>query len=316
MKKAVLICLCFLMGGIAVFAGGKNDNSGKFTISFDMADNKCPYCLKFANYIEQFSKEKGITPLITQSDNDIAKQIAAAESSLVQGAKVIAGIWVDKDAGLPVVEAARGYDAVVVSTLTSLSNQGGGYEKYIYLGSENYDGGYLQGEWLAKNLPRNTKIWYMGSMPVDQQGIDRRKGMEDALAKNGRTDLAIVASEYTDNRMDRGVDVMETWLQAYDNIECLVGSADLQVIGAITVAKNAGRMGNTIWVGFDGQDVALQSIKAGEMSMTVFQDAESQARAFVDLCVRIRDGEAPAGIADINIPFKTITKENVDQFKW
>jgi ABC-type sugar transport system substrate-binding protein len=304
------------MAVVGVFAGGKSESPGKFTIGFDMADNKCPYCLKFAGYIEQYSKEKGITPIITQSDNDIAKQITAAENWLVQGAKVVAGIWTDKDAGLPIVDAARNYDAVVVSTLTSLSNQGGGYDKYIYLGSENYDGGYLQGEWLAKNLPQNTKIWYMGSMPVDQQGIDRRKGMEDALVKNGRTDLKIVASEYTDNRMDRGVEVMETWLQAYDNIECLVGSADLQVIGAITVAKNAGRMGKTIWVGFDGQDIALESIKAGEMSMTVFQDAEAQAKAFVDLCVRIRDGEDPAKIADINIPFKAITKENVDQFKW
>ncbi|MCL2221126.1 MAG: sugar ABC transporter substrate-binding protein [Oscillospiraceae bacterium] len=285
-----------------------------FIIAFDMWTNQCPYCLMFANYIEYFAVQEGITAIITQADGDQMRQIANFESVLVQGAQVISGIFGDMYASLPIVDLARQHDATIVATLTSIADRGDGYEKYIYLGSENYDGGFLQGQWLAENLPQNAGIWYLGMSPTDQQGIDRLNGMLDALAAAGRDDVQIVASENTDNMMDRGVEVMETWLQAFPTIDAVVGSADVQIIGAIEVAKAAGRMDDIIWVGFDGQDMALESILAGEMSMTIFQDAQTQARALVDLFVRIRAGSDPTQEADILIPFRVITYDNVRDF--
>lgn len=287
----------------------------EFIIGFDMWSNQCPYCLMFANYIEQFSAEAGITAIITQSDGDALQQMANFESKLIQGAQVISGIFGDMYAALTIVDAAREHDATVIATLTSIADRGGGYEKYIYLGSENYDGGYLQGLWLADNLPEGAGIWYLGMSPTDQQGIDRLRGMEDALYNAGRHDVEIVAMEDTDNMMDRGVEVMENWLQAFPVIDAVVGSADVQIVGAIEVAKAANRMDDTIWVGFDGQDIALESIVAGDMSMTILQDARSQAQALVELFVRIRDGEDPTQIEDVFIPFQTITADNVHEFK-
>lgn len=285
-------------------------------IGFDMNSNQCAYCLKFANYIEQYAKEAGIKTIVTQSDGDVLTQITNAENMLAQGVNVLAGIWGDREAALPVADAAAANDAVLVSTLTSLINEGEGYEKYIYLGSENYDGGYLQGQWLAENLPEGTKIWYLNQTEGDQQGMDRKQGMLDALKDGGRDDVEIVAEEYVNAMMDLGVNVMENWLQAYDHIDCVVGAADPGVIGAIQAAKSANRMDDTIWVGFDGQDIALDAIKAGEMSATVFQNAEAQAKAFVDLCVEIRDGADPTTMEDVNIPFEMITADNVDNYKW
>lgn len=283
-------------------------------IGFDMNANTCPYCLKFANLIEKYATEAGFKAIITQSDGDVATQISNAESMLVNGATIISGIWGDKDACLPIIDACIDYDAVCISTLTSLADEGNGYGKYIYLGSENYDGGYLQGEWLAKNLPEGAGIWYLSSAAGDQQCIDRQEGMEKALEDAGRTDVEIVAFEYTDNMMDQGLEVMENWLQAYDTIDCVVGSADLSVLGAIEAAKAADRMDNTIWVGLDGQDVALESIQNGEMDMTVYQDAKSQAIALIDVFKQIRDGKDASEIDDVLIPFKAITSENVGEF--
>jgi len=285
-----------------------------FTVWFDMGGSAAPYCLKFANYIEQYAKEAGLNVIVTQSDLDAAKQITTAESMMLQGIDIAAGCWMDVNSCLPIADMCKEADIPIISTLLSLADEGNGYEKYIYLGSKNYDGGYIQGEWLAENAPENAGIWYLSGQAADLQSIDRQEGMEAALADKGRTDIKIVATEYTGGAMDQGVSVMENWLQAYDKIDCVVGVADLQVIGAIEAAKGADRMEDTIWVGLDGQDEALESIVKEEMDMTVFQDAEGQAKAFVDLCIRLRDGADATKEEDVFVPFKIITADNVNDY--
>lgn len=318
MKKILALVLTLVLA----LPIGATAMAEEFIIGFDMNSNACAYCLKFATYIEEMAKAEGMTPIITQSDGNVATQINQAENMLIQGAKVVAGIWGDKDAALPVADLCKASDAVCVSTLTSLANEGNGYEKYIYLGSENFDGGYLQGQYLAEKaiaeeIPQPLQIWYLYSLPGDQQGFDRKAGFEAALNDAGVT-YEIVAQEDTDNYMDRGLTVMENWVQVYgDEISIVVGCADLSVLGAITAFEAAGYDPEpVIWIGLDGQDVALESIKEGKMDMTVFQNAKGQAEAFIELCKQIRDGADAATIEDINVPFESITIENVDNYSW
>lgn len=64
---------------------------------------------------------------------------------------------------------------------------------------------------MAENLPEGAGIWYLSSAAGVQECIDRQEGMEN-------------------------------WLQAYDTVDCAVGSTDLFVLGAIEAAKVADRM--------------------------------------------------------------------------
>lgn len=318
MKKLLALVLTLVLAltvGAAAFA-----EEEEFVIGFDMNSNACAYCLQFATYIEELAKAEGMTPIITQSDGDVATQITQVENMLTQGAKVVAGIWGDKDAALPVADLCKANDAVCVSTLTSLENEGNGYEKYIYLGSENFDGGYLQGQYLAEKaiaeeMPQPLQIWYLFGKAADQQAVDRKAGFEAALNDAGVT-YEIVAQEDTDNYMDRGLAVMENWVQVYgDEISVVVGCADLSVLGAITAYEAAGYDPEPVtWIGLDGQDVALESIVEGKMDMTVFQNAYAQAEAFIDLCKQVRDGADASTIEDINVPFEAITAENVADY--
>ena len=131
--------------------------------------------------------------------------------------------------------------------------------------------------------------------------------MEAAL-KDAGIEYEIVAFEYTNNMMDEGLMVMENWVQVYDDISIVVGSADLSVLGAITAYEAAGRDVEAVtWVGLDGQDVALESMAEGKMDMTVYQNAYAQAEAFIEMCKQVRDGVDPATIEDINVPFEPIT---------
>lgn len=293
----------------------ENSDSVEFVIGFDMSTDKSEYCLKFGQYIEELAKEAGMTPLVTQSDADPLKQIQNAENWITKDAQVLAGIWCDRDATRPVLDMCMERGLPLVSTLTSIEG-GGDYDKYIYLGSENYEGGYLQGEYLSTVVDKaaDNHIYYIAGPAGDQQSADRRQGFYDALDEYG-VNYTEVATLNVDGNTDDGVQSVEDWVQAYGELQIVAGFNDSVILGGITAYESAGQnVSETIWLGFDGSDGALESIAAGKMTMTVFQDAYAQAKVFVDLCKQIRDGADVAAIEDINVPFKTVTADNIEEF--
>lgn len=315
MKKRVVGIAMFSMVLAAGIQTAWAEGADEFVVGFDMSTDTSEYCLKFANYIEELAVEAGMTPLITQSDVDAMTQIQNAENWVTQGAQVIGGIWCDRDATIPVLDMCRENDLTLIGTLTTI-NGAEEYENYIYIGSENYEGGYLQGEYLSSIIDKeaDNQIFYIAGMIGDQQSMDRRDGFFDALDENG-VNYTEAATINVNGNTDDGVTTIENWTQAYGELPIVVGFNDSVILGGITAYEAAGYdVSDCIWIGFDGSDGALESLQEGKMTMTVFQNAYGQAEAFVDVCQQIRDGVPASEIEDINVPFETVTQENVSEF--
>ena len=323
MKRTVsmLLVTAMLMMGLTA-CSGQTDNAAEntaagdaeeFIIGCEYSTSSCVYCMNLANAIKEYGEAEGMTVLLTQANRDVYTEISNAESMLAQGAQVVGGIWDDSDACMPVATACAESDAWCVGLLNGLTDRADGYEKYAYVGSENYDGGYLQGEWLAENLPENAEIFYMACHDGDAQSLAREEGMLDALKDAGRDDVTVKARENTHNNRDEGLKVMENWLQAYDDIKCVVSCSDETALPAIEAMKAAGRFSDdVIVVGFDGSAEACESIAAGEMSMSVLQDYKAQAKAYIELCAEIRDGKEGG---DKMVPFATVDESNVAEYE-
>lgn len=291
--------------------------SEEFIIGFDMNSNGYEYCQLLASYVEEFARAAGFTPIITQSNADPATQISNVENMLIQGAKVVSLVTANQFSCVPIAEICAEAGVPCISVLTTIENEGNGYPGYIFLGSENFDGGYMQGEFLASKLTDKStlnKVYFLGSLAADQQGIDRQAGFEAALKDLG-VNYEIAAFEYTDSLMDKGLSVMENWLQVYDDIGIVVSTADMPILGAITAYEaNGGNLDDVIWIGLDGTDEGIKSISEGRLDMTVLQDAKGQAEGLVETYKQIRDGVDPATIEDVKIPFVAITAENCADF--
>ena len=314
--KSLALALAILVMASSTIAFADDE----FVVGYDFGGNACPYCAKIAGYIEQYAEEAGIKVILTTCDFDALTQINNAESMIAQGAKVVGAIFCDKDACMPIADLCKAEDITCLATLCPLTDEANGYENYIFLGSENYDGGYKQGEWLAeytgwKEGDDALRIWYLDDHAGDQAGADRKAGFEGALKDLG-VNYDIVACEFSNYSMDDGVIIMENWMQVYDDIDIVVSGADLAVLGAITAYEAGGRDVEAVtWIGLDGQDAALESVTEGKMDMTMLQDAETQAKEFIKLCCQIRDGEVkPSEVEDIYIPFVPIDATNISDF--
>jgi len=283
----------------------------RFIVGLEYSASSCNFCQNFANVTKEYGEAAGLTVILTQGNRNVANQITNAEAMLAQGAKVIGGFWDDTDACLPIATACEEQGVWCIGVLTSLTNRANGYDKYRFVGSENYDGGYLQGEWAAKNLPENAKIVYLRGLQSDQQDQDRGRGFMEALEAGGRTDIKVLDTQYSQNDRDKGLQIMENWIQAFPQIDGVVAFSDEVGCPAVVALKSADRLDDTIVMSFDGSSEAQGLILKGEMAISVLQDYKAQAQAYIDLCIAIRDG---AEVGDMKVPFTLITAENVENY--
>lgn len=285
--------------------------AGDFLTGFANNSDMYDYCAKFRGYLKEETEALGMKIMVTDAAGDTNVQNGQIDDFIVQNANVVSAISNDLDGSVPALEAAKTADIPYISFLTSVAG-GEDYDKYIYIGSKNYDAGVVQGEYLLKVLPENAEILYFTGVPNDQQYIDRKAGLTDTLAK--RTDIKTLAEYNVKNQKDLGMSTTEDCLQAFEKFDAIVCQNDDSALGVVEALKSAGRLEGVIVVGVDGSDAALQSVDAGEMTMTVLQNAKEQAKAGANVYQQIRDGVDPSTIEDIYVPFAEVTKENVSDY--
>jgi len=302
---AILLLLCLMMGiGSAVA-------EDKFVVGFANNNDVYDYCAKFRDYLKAECEAQGMEVIVTDAGGDTNVQNGQIDDMIVQDCKIISAISNDMDGSVPALEAARAAGLPYVSFLTTIRNADS-YDKFIYIGSQNYDAGAMQGEYLVTALPENAKIIYFTGAPNDQQYIDRKAGLMDKLAT--RADVTVLAEYNVENKKDLGMSTTEDCLQAFEHFDAIVCQNDDSALGVVEALKSAGKLEGVITVGLDGSAAALESVAAGELTMSVLQDAKAQAKAGADVFAQIRDGVDPATIADVFVPFTAITKDNVADY--
>lgn len=335
MKKkifAILLVLLMIMAGFSGCGSKKSDtsdsgNQGKsedtgskdtgekeeadFVVGFANNSDTYNYCAKFRTYLKQETEALGMKIIVTDAGGDTNVQNGQIDDFLVQNVNVVSAISNDLDGSVPALDAVRAASIPYISFLTTIRNADD-YDKFIYIGSKNYDAGVEQGKYLVENLPENAQIVYFTGEPNDQQYIDRKQGLMDQLAS--RSDITILSEYNVKNQKDLGMSTAEDVMQAFDKFDAIVCQNDDSALGVVEALKSAGRLEGVIVIGIDGSDDALQSVKNGEMTMTVLQDALAQAKAGAQVFEQIKDGVDPSTIEDVFVPFQNVTKDNVDDY--
>ncbi len=300
-----------LAAAVMTAALGTGAMAADFLVGFANNSDTYNYCAKFRTYLKEATEAKGIEIMVTDAGGDTNVQNGQIDDFIVQEANVVSAISNDLDGSVPALKAAIDAGIPYISFLTSVSG-GDDYEGYIYVGSPNVEAGKAQGEYLVDALPEGAKILYFTGEPNDQQYIDRKQGLMDALA--AREDVEILDEYNVKNGKDLGMSTTEDCLMSYDHIDAIVCQNDDAALGVVQALKTNDALEGILVLGIDGSDDALASIKAGEMAMTALQDAKAQAQAGADIFESLMNGTDPAEIEDVFIPFKIVTAENVDEY--
>ena len=173
-----------------------------------------------------------------------------------------------------------------------------------FIGSDNYEGGRLAGEYLAKSTGGKARVAILEGIPGHETGDSRLRGFREALQQH--PGMTIVASQPANWERDLGFTVFQNMLQAHADIDALFACSDLMALGAVEAIAAAGRSGGIRVVGFDALDDARKMIEAGRMEASVAQSPRDMGRIAVESAARLLRGEAVA--AEQKVPIALVTK--------
>ncbi|MGI6005703.1 MAG: sugar ABC transporter substrate-binding protein [Christensenellales bacterium] len=264
-----------------------------------------PYLNRVRDFLQKEADAAGMKLLVSASDGkNVALQISQIENYVTMGVDAIICVPVDTAGLAPTADACWQQGIPFFTVCVNTTGQS------VHVGSENYKAGQMQAEYLASVLPQDGKCLYMFGTATSQETADRRDGYNTLF--DLRPDLELLDMQCSNNNQDQGMNIAETWIQKYDQFDSICCSNDDAALGAIEALKGVGRLEGVYVVGLDGSLPALESIKAGELKATAFQDAEGQAKALIEMCKRVRDGEDASTFEDVFIPFFMIDESNVD----
>ena len=107
---------------------------------------------------------------------------------------------------------------------------------------------------------------------------------------------------------------MTNWITAGLEFDAVISNNDEMAIGAIQALKGAGRdMKDVIVAGIDATQDALAAMEAGDLDVTVFQNAAGQGQGAVDAALKLARGEA---VEKNNfVPFELVTPANLADYQ-
>lgn len=243
--------------------------------------------------------------IINDGEGKPDKQAAQLDSFIGQGVDAVIISPVDADALAPAVKAVADAGIPIITCSADVSgNQG-----QVWVGSENENGGFIEAQYVAEKLGGKGNIAVLRG-PLGafaEQG--RFRGYEQALA--AYPDIKIVFDQTGNWQREQAMSLLENWLSTGTKIDAVLCQNDGMALGALEAVKAAGKKGEIIIAGIDAIQDALDSIKAGELDATCFQDAIGQGMGALEMAVTAAQG---GSISRNNIPFELVTKENVDGY--
>jgi inositol transport system substrate-binding protein len=253
----------------------------------------------------------------TDGNNDNQKQIDQANAFLSKGVDVLIMIPANSEAIVPAIEAANAKGTPVICLGIPASSG-----DYTYIGSDDYEAGHMQGEYMAAALKENANILYCAGTAGLQNAADRWEGFNAALAEAGRSDVTILANQDGDYVKDEAMRICDAWIQTYGTgsgtvgFDAIVCANDQMALGCMESLRGAGVLtsaGEVLISGVDGTNEAIQAVSDGYMAQTVLQDAPGQADAVYAVVQKMVAGESVEN--RIIVPFQSITAENVADYQ-
>src|SRR5213594_117661 len=311
MKKLLIMMLLILIVLIGCQRGGDRAG-GPPKIAFVMKTVNNPFFIEMQKGAEQAAQRLGVNLIVQAADRevDVEKQMQIVEN-LIQ--TKIAALCVTPSGSREIVPAitkanSANIPVIIVDTRVdakALSDAKGTIATFI--GSDNYEGGKLAGERIAKQLGGKGKVAVLEGIPGHETGDSRLKGFRDALKAS--PGIEIVASQTANWERDQGFNVFQNILQSHPDVQAVFACSDLMALGAVEAIAAAKKTGQITVVGFDASDEARQAVQRGTMDATVAQSPATMGELAVENAYRLLKGEQIK--PEITVPIKLITKENV-----
>jgi inositol transport system substrate-binding protein len=306
MKKLIAAALTAALLSAPVFAD--QPKIGVALFSFDDL-----FLSVLRHNIETSAQEAGLELQLEDAKNEIGVQLNQIQNFVASGVDGIIVDTVDSDATQAMSDAAEEAGIPLVYVGRHPINVDMLPDNQAFVGSDEKQSGTLQAQEVCRLLNGKGKALIMMGTIGDNNATLRTRDVHEVFATPECSGIEIV-DEQTGNFMrTEGNNLMTNWLTADLEFDAVIANNDEMAIGAIQALKAAGRdMDSVIIAGIDATADALAAMQAGDLDVTVFQNAAGQGRGAVEAMAKLIRGEYVD--QKVWIPFELVTPKNMNEY--
>jgi ribose transport system substrate-binding protein len=273
-----------------------------------------PFFIEMQRGAEEAAERLGVNLVVQAAERevDVERQMQIVENLIQSRTGLIALTPSGSQEVVPAVAKANaaGIPVIIVDTrLDAAAVADAGVKTASFVGSDNYRGGQLIGEYLVKASGGKATVAILEGIPGHETGDSRIRGFRDAIA--GSPGVAVAASQTANWEREQGFTVFQNMLQAHPAIDTVFACNDMMALGAVEAIAAAGRIGKIRVLGFDAVEDARRALAAGTMEATVAQFPDEMGRIAVETAVKVLKGEAVP--PEVVVRIGLVTKENANQ---
>ncbi|MCT2345813.1 ribose ABC transporter substrate-binding protein RbsB [Niallia taxi] len=305
MKKLIVLCLTLTLLLLSACSmqppswakPAKKEDLEDIKIGLSVSTLNNPFFVSLRDGVVKEAESLGMEVIIVDAQNDSAKQVNDVEDLIQQGvdallinptdsASISTAVQSANNIGIPVVTLDRSADKGKVEALVA---------------SDNIKGGEMAANYLIEKLGEKAEVIELEGVPGASATRERGQGFHNIADQK----LNVIAKQAADFDRTKGLTVMENLLQANPNVKAVFAHNDEMALGAIEAINSSGK--DVSVIGFDGNDDALNAIKAGDMEATVAQQPELIGKLAVNAARDVLQGKKVE--ENIAAPLKLVTKD-------
>jgi len=224
-----------------------------------------PYWSQVEQGVKAAGKALGIeTRFFVPQKEDINAQLQMLESFIAQGFDSIAIAPSDPNAVIPAIKKALELGIPVITLDTDSPKSG----RYVYIGTDNYQAGYIAGTIMKKILNGKGKVVIGTGSLTAMNSLQRIQGFKDAI-KGTEIKVLDILNDEEDGA--RALSLAESALNAHPDLDAFFGVYAYNGPSQALAVKNAGKVGKVKIVCFDTTPDILQYVKEGVINATMGQ---------------------------------------------
>lgn len=307
MRNIKRASLAALLGALALLAPAAYAASlGVSMASFD--DN---FLTAVRESMRSRAQQLNVAIQFEDARNDVGRQLNQVQNFIAQRVDALIVNPVDTDATPKMTRLVvrAGIPLVYVNRMPADKTLP---PRVSFVGSDETQSGTLEMREVCRLLQGKGDIVILIGELTNQSARQRTQDVYDVIGKPECRGIRVLDKQAADWKRTAAADLMTNWLSAGLRPQAVVANDDEMAIGAIQSLKQAHLLARTIVAGIDATPDGLAAMKAGELGVTVFQNAAAQGRGAVDAALELaRGGKVPSFVW---VPFELVTRANLANY--
>jgi ribose transport system substrate-binding protein len=312
-RKAFVIFAALLEIILAFLTGAcqPRQTSAKPTIALVMKSLANEFFLNMENGARAHEEKNQSYSLLAngiKDELDVSRQIDLVEQMIARPVSALVIAPADSKALVAVCKKAV-QSGIVVVNIDNKFDAAVLRDKQIHIpfvGPDNRKGARLAGEFLAATLKRGDKVAILEGVPNAFNGVQRKLGFDDAVAKFGLTTVSSQSAGWESAKANL---IVSALIAEQPNLQGIFCANDSMALGAVAGLRAAGKSDQVKVVGFDNISAIRQLVKEGKVLATVDQHGDQLAVYGIEYALEMLKTKTPP--ADRETPVDLVTAETL-----